>query len=462
MYYPTVLAALAGFASLVAAAPASNHKSRHVVERASNSNKNNKNNNGGSVVISDNTIIIQQTVVQPQITIVEENLGLISQLALQVEQEFSALVQAQLALVQEVETIKNNIRINHFLARFQQVNTVIVSVTELVDLRGGSNSRNSRYMVNQLLADNGKPESSVVVMLTAASPVTINAAQPTLDLAGLLGANGSALPSGVVASVVAAASASASASASAAFASAATTSNSTSTSTNGGSLKVAAFDPNNPFGQIGQTIILPYGSKAPSLPNGAQIVADPASIILPNQRNLLVEDITQFNQDCALYASNSLSLFNLQSSVLQEAAAIAALEVSGLSLGSSATLNSAAAALLGSAGGSIVNIGSASVATAAAAATTTTTSSSVATSTTVSSSSSSSSSTTSTTAAATTSAAVAAAPAVEATSAAAVAAAAAVVSSSAAAPAAAAPAASAASGAGGGVGVQIVPVPAAA
>ncbi|CAK7244710.1 MAG: hypothetical protein STHCBS139747_006255 [Sporothrix thermara] len=57
-----------------------------------------------------------------------------------------------------------------------------------------------------------------------------------------------------------------------------------------------------------------------------------------------VEDIVQFKQDCALFTSNGgLSLFvDLQSAVLQEAAAIAALEVSGLSLGSSASLNSAA------------------------------------------------------------------------------------------------------------------------
>ncbi|CAK7197927.1 hypothetical protein SEUCBS139899_000577 [Sporothrix eucalyptigena] len=433
MHYTTALAALAGFGSLVAAAPA--HKNRHAVVRANNNNKNgnnNNNNNGGTIVLGgSNTVIIEQTVIQPQVTVVEENLDLVNQLALTAEQEFSALVQSQLALVQEVETIKNNIRVNHFLARFSQVNTVIVCVTELVDLRGGNNGRNSRYMINQLLADNGQPQSSVVVMLTAANPVTINAAQPTLDLSGLLGANASALPSGVVASVVAAASASAAAAVSSGIA----TTN-TSLSSNGGSLQVAAFDPNNPFGQINQTVILPYGSKAPSLPNGAQVVADPASIILPNQNNLLVEDITQFNQDCSLYTSNGLSLFNLQSSVLQEAEAIAALEVSGLTLGSSSSLNSAAAALLGGAAGSIVNIGSAVVSTATTASVAAAAAATVATT-----------------------SVTAAAPAASSTAAAAVAAGAAVVSSAA---PAAAPAASAASGSGGGVGVQIVPVPAAA
>lgn len=74
-----------------------------------------------NVLTQSNTVIIQQTVVQPQVTIVQQNLDLVNQLAITAEQEFSALVQAQLALVQEVETIKNNIRVNHFLARFSQV-----------------------------------------------------------------------------------------------------------------------------------------------------------------------------------------------------------------------------------------------------------------------------------------------------------------------------------------------------
>ena len=88
-----------------------------------NNNRNNNNGNGQTQIISiqDNTVIIQQTIIQPQVIIVEENLGLVDQLALVAEQEFQALVQSELALIQEIETIKNNIRVNTFLARFSQV-----------------------------------------------------------------------------------------------------------------------------------------------------------------------------------------------------------------------------------------------------------------------------------------------------------------------------------------------------
>ena len=226
-------------------------------------------------------------------------------------------------------------------------NTVIVSVTQVIDLRNGDANRNTRYMVNQQLADNGKSQSTVVVMLSAASPVTINAATPTLNLGGLL-SNSSSGAAGIVS---AAAASTATAAAAAAAASVAAGGNGTgSSNSKSNSANIAGFDAANPFGQLGQTVILPYGSKAPSLPNGAQLVADPASIILANQNTLIVEDITQFSQDCQVFNSNGLSLFNLQSSIIQEAAQIAALEVSGLNLGSAATLNSVAAALLGGAG----------------------------------------------------------------------------------------------------------------
>jgi hypothetical protein len=59
--------------------------------------------------------------VEPEITVVEENLGALSQLAQIAEQEFAALVQSQVALVTQLDDIKNNIRINNFKARFSQV-----------------------------------------------------------------------------------------------------------------------------------------------------------------------------------------------------------------------------------------------------------------------------------------------------------------------------------------------------
>lgn len=67
-------------------------------------------------------LIIQQTVVEQPITIVQnQNLGAISQLAKIAEAEFAALVQSQAALATQLEQVKNNIRINHFKARFNQV-----------------------------------------------------------------------------------------------------------------------------------------------------------------------------------------------------------------------------------------------------------------------------------------------------------------------------------------------------
>jgi hypothetical protein len=67
-------------------------------------------------------LIIQENVVEQSITIVQnQNLGVISQLAVIAEQELAALVQSQVALVTQLEEIKNNIRINHFKAKFSQV-----------------------------------------------------------------------------------------------------------------------------------------------------------------------------------------------------------------------------------------------------------------------------------------------------------------------------------------------------
>lgn len=94
-------------------------------------------------------IIIQQTVIEPQLVSINQNLAALSAAALLAEQQLAAQVQAQLALVNTVNTIKNNIRINTFKSRWSQVNTVIVTVTNVVDARDPNNV-NTRYMVNQL------------------------------------------------------------------------------------------------------------------------------------------------------------------------------------------------------------------------------------------------------------------------------------------------------------------------
>jgi len=211
-----------------------------------------------------------------------------------------------------------------------------VCVTQVVDVRNAE-AQNNRYLVNQLLADNGFPQSEVVVMLTAAAPMTIGLPTPSLDISGIL-ASASAISAPT------------------------------------GSPSIASFDPNSPFGQLNQSVILPFGSLAPSLPNNAQIFADPAAIILPGQSNLFISDLTQFSSDCALWSSNGQSLFNLASSLIA-AEQIAAAELAGLSIGTNP--NAAAAVLLsqlqssqGVSAASSTAAASSTSATAAAAATT--------------------------------------------------------------------------------------------
>lgn len=128
MFFQYFVPALASLSSLVAAVPTSMQ---------------------GAVAGQKRDVIIQQTVIEPQVVVINQNLGALSALALQAEQEFAALVQSQLTLINTVEAIKNNIRINTFKSRWSNVNTVIVTVTNVVDARDPANI-NKRYLVNQL------------------------------------------------------------------------------------------------------------------------------------------------------------------------------------------------------------------------------------------------------------------------------------------------------------------------
>lgn len=141
-------------------------------------------------------------------------------------------------------------------------NTVIVTVQTLVDSR--SNAASNRYLIKQLLADNGKPESAVVVMVSEAATMTIAAAsQPVV----INGASAASTPTAAP--------------------------------------EIANFDASAPFGQLNQSLILPAGAQAPKID---QIFADPASIILPNQNSIFVEDSNTFLSDCA----QSSAFFQLQ------------------------------------------------------------------------------------------------------------------------------------------------------
>jgi hypothetical protein len=304
-------------------------------------------------------LIIQETVVEQSITIVQnQNLGLISQLAAVAEQELAALVQSQVALVTQLEDIKNNIRINHFKAKFSQVvcllpvtpaiisdidtaqNTVIVTVTNVIDARDPANI-NKRYLLNQLLADNGAPDKQLLVMVSQAQEVTI-AATPTVDLSGILGTAASA-------SIL---------------------------STGTSSPVVAGLDPSAPFGQFNGSLILPYNTSTPS---SAIVFEDPANIIfLDNSgvgNSLFVESVAGFQSDCAAFSAQQDSFLNLAalqlfSSVEQAAAA----QLAAIQLGTAVPLippsvlagNPALASSLANLKGSATSGGSSATETATA------------------------------------------------------------------------------------------------
>ncbi|KAI1417753.1 hypothetical protein F5Y13DRAFT_185083 [Hypoxylon sp. FL1857] len=216
-------------------------------------------------------LTIEQIVQETNIIVVEDNKAELDALQQLAEQQFAQLVQAQVALITQLEDVKNNIRVNHFKARFAQVNTVIVTVSTLVDARAEKGNQ-KRYMVNQLLADNGKPENQVMVMVSDAQTMTIGASQ-TVDLAGVAQATAVSQPTAKPA--------------------------------------IVAADPKAPFGkQNGQSLILPIGAQAPSID---LVFADPAAIILPNQNNLFVESTDTFLQDCGFYQSNGNAFANLAS-----------------------------------------------------------------------------------------------------------------------------------------------------
>ncbi|KAI2465906.1 hypothetical protein F4781DRAFT_434912 [Annulohypoxylon bovei var. microspora] len=216
-------------------------------------------------------LTIEQIVQETNIIIVQDNQAQLDALQQIAEQEFAQLVQAQVALITQLEDVKNNIRLNHFKARFSQVNIVIVTVATVVDARAGKGNQN-RYMVNQLLADNGKPESQIMVMVSDAQTMTLGASQ-TVDLAGVAAASAVSQPSAAPAQIV-------------------------------------NQDPNAPFGNINQSLLLPIGAQAPAID---LVFSDPAAIILPNQNSLFVESTDTFLQDCGFYSSNNNAFANLAS-----------------------------------------------------------------------------------------------------------------------------------------------------
>ncbi|KAJ3956134.1 hypothetical protein N0V92_007316 [Colletotrichum tropicale] len=330
-----LLTGLAVFSSLAAAAPATApaqdakaaDKDAQKQDQNKDQNRNNKNNNNGTKNNNNNNnnknngdVTIIQNIIKPNIIVVQENLDKINQLQRQNERELALLVQSQLALATQLQAVKDNIRINHFKAQFPQANTIIVTVTGLVDNRQGG-GQNKRYLVNQLLADNGKPGQQALVMVNDPTPMDISTQQAASSQSDTFGAARVALDSASDAvsnntdGVQAAA--------------AAPTPGADESDT---TLKLAAFDQAAPFGQVGQSIILPAGTQAPQL---AASVPDPAAIILPDQAGLFVSNAATFLTDCASTAANAAAgnpalagaALNIFSSFQQ----IAAAQLAGLS-----------------------------------------------------------------------------------------------------------------------------------
>jgi hypothetical protein len=97
---------------------------------------------------------------------------------------------------------------------------------------------------------------------------------------------------------------------------------------------VAPFDVNAPFGQANGSLILPYGTQAPS---NALIIEDPASIIFENSKggaNLFVQSISGFQSDCAAFGAQANALVNLASlQIFNSIQQASAAQIASLQLG---------------------------------------------------------------------------------------------------------------------------------
>ncbi|TEA21459.1 hypothetical protein C8034_v007645 [Colletotrichum sidae] len=330
MHLKHAVAALAMLSSLVAAAPAQDAKradragQNQDQKQNQNNNNNNGKNNGGQNRNNGNNnnnkgngkgdVTIIQNINKPNIIVVQENVDKINDMQRQNERELAALVQAQLALAAQLQTVKDNIRVNHFKAQFPQANVVIVTVTGLVDNRGQGQG-NQRYLVNQLLADNGRPDKQMLVMVMDPTPLQLSTPKAASSKSDFFGAARVAMESDTATILNRNANFSA-----------------TTASATDSTVRLAAFDQAAPFGQVGQSVILPAGTQAPQL---SLSVPDPAAIILPNQQSIFVESAGSFLSDCASSAANAASsnpaLAGAAANIFSSFQQIAAAQLAGLS-----------------------------------------------------------------------------------------------------------------------------------
>ncbi len=175
-----------------------------------------------------------------------------------------------------------------------------MTITNVIDAREPSNS-NKRYLMNQLVVDNGFPDKLNLIMVSDKQEMTIGAS-PTLDLSGLAG-----------------------------FGAASASAISKPTATAG----IQNFNSNAPFGSFNGSVLLPFNTSAPQLPANALILDDPANIIFAGSSNLFVQDSSSFATDCTNFVAQSSSFLNLASALLYPsidaaiAAQLAVLQIGG-------------------------------------------------------------------------------------------------------------------------------------
>ncbi|KAK5654100.1 hypothetical protein OQA88_7531 [Cercophora sp. LCS_1] len=351
MHFGLVVTALAGLTALAGAAPAEKGGAKRYQRRSrgllSSVLAHQNQTNVGTIQVG--TITVGQTLGSIG------QLAQIAQLQQLAEAQLLAQIQSQVLLATQLQTIKDNIRINTLKARFSQVNTVLVTVTNVVDARDPLNI-NNRYLLNHQLIDNGFPNQEQVVMITEAQPMTIHAtseaSSPTttdasfFDINSLLSSAAAAEKTtssfssfnlaSLLSSVAAAAQSTALSAASSAEASSSSTASTessseptssspappssslivpltggaqilrqqrtitttitplTASSLTSGSIPLSLLNLSNP-----QSFLLPYDTLAPTNP---LILEDPANIIFPGNHHLLVESLSTLQADCAAFA----------------------------------------------------------------------------------------------------------------------------------------------------------------
>lgn len=144
-----------------------------------------------------------------------------------------------------------------------------------MDLRD-SERTNNRYLVNQLLADNGFRDRHIIVMVTDIETLTIH---PTSTRASTSTGTGTSSAS------------------------------QTQTQTRPANLpepELGRLNPLAPFGSLNQSVVLPRGALAPTLD---LVFPDPAAIILPNSV-AFVESPLSFLHSCRSFVANGHSFEN--------------------------------------------------------------------------------------------------------------------------------------------------------